>query len=115
VTKQRKRVEPGDIVAYARRPKRRGEVVAHNAVMHTSCMSYGANGFRWFCLKLGPGWKACPCGWRPDLAVHYALAKHVAWIRKIRKRLKSQAAFDRYVAKRVVFPFPIKFERTAGA
>jgi hypothetical protein len=52
---------------------------------------------------LGPGRKICPCGWHPDLGVHYARAENVAWTRKMRKRFKSQEAFDRYVAKRA-FP-----------
>jgi hypothetical protein len=94
------RHSPGDIVAYRRRP-RKGEIFCHNHVVHTSDMPHGTNGFRWFCVKLpARRWQVCPCGWRPDLGVHYAIAGHVQWTRRLRKKLGgSQQAFDRHVAK----------------
>jgi len=78
-------------------------------------MPHGANGFRWFVCRAGSDhWKECPCGWRPDLGVHYAIPEHVAWTRKMRKRYKTQEAFDSYVAERA-FPTiklnPAEFER----
>jgi len=44
---------PGDIVAYHRRPRHRGEILVHNHIVHHSAMSYGANGFRWFSCRAG--------------------------------------------------------------
>jgi hypothetical protein len=101
--KRRSRNEPGDIVAYNRRP-RAGEILCHNHIMHTSRMQSGQNGFRWFvCRAGGSQWKECPCGWRPALGVHYADPHHVKWTRKLMKKLGSQEAFDRHIAKRI-FP-----------
>jgi hypothetical protein len=90
----------GNIIAYRRRP-RRGEVLAHNHVMHTRDMLHGANGFRWFSMILGPGWAKCPCGWRPDLGEHYAAGSHVRIWRQLKKKYRTQAAIDRYVSKLV--------------
>jgi hypothetical protein len=98
--KRRKTTEPGDIVAYHRRPRHKGEILCHNHVIHTSWMVHGVNGFRWFTCRAGGDWMLCPCGWRPDLGRHYALPEHVKWARRMRKHLGSQEAFDRYVAKR---------------
>ena len=94
----------GDIVAYNRRP-RAGEILCHNHIVHTSRMRSGVNGFRWFVVdgRPGHGWRECPCGWRPDLGAHYADPDHVAWTRRMRKKYKTQEAFDRWVAERV-FP-----------
>jgi hypothetical protein len=97
------RNKPGDIIAYNRRP-RADEILCHNHIMHTSRMQSGVNGFRWFCCRAGSSqWVECPCGWRPDLGVHYANPDHVAWTRRMRKKYKTQEAFDRWVAERV-FP-----------
>jgi hypothetical protein len=101
-TKNKFRVErqPGDIVAYHRRP-RKGEILAHNRVVHGSASPHGENGFRWFVVdgRPGHGWKLCPCGWRPDLGVHYAEAENVKFWRDIRRKLGSQEAVDRYAAR----------------
>jgi hypothetical protein len=99
--KFRTKRQPGDIVAYHRRP-RKGEILAHNRVLHCSDTTYGERGFRWFAVdgRPGHGWKLCPCGWRPDLGVHYAQAKQVKFWRDIRKKLGSQEAVDRYQAGR---------------
>jgi hypothetical protein len=100
----RRRAEPGDIIAYHRRPRHKDEILCHNHVIHTSWMHHGVNGFRWFVVdgRPGHGWRECPCGWRPDLGAHYADPDHVAWTRRMRKRLKSQKAFDNYVVKRAM-------------
>ena len=84
---------------YGRKP-RDGEVICHNRVLHTRRMSHNRNGFRYWCpQKPPPGWKVCPCGWRPELGVHYASPKDVSWWREIRKKLGSQEAVDRHVEK----------------
>lgn len=89
---------PGDIVAYRRRP-RKGEALAHNTVIHTRDMLHGANGFRWFSIMQGGGWEKCPCGWRPDLGEHYADPDHVKFWRGLKRKLRTQEAVDRHVAK----------------
>jgi hypothetical protein len=89
----------GEIVGSRRRP-REGEILCHNHVVHDRWMRHGQNGFRWFVVqKPARGWRVCPCGWRPDLGVHYALSEHVSWWREIRKKLGSQEAVDCHVAK----------------
>ena len=90
---------PEPKLRYHSRP-RRGEILAHNHVTHTRTMKHGINGFRWFSMPLEPGWEVCPCGWRPDLGVHYARAGHVEWWRDIHQRLGSQDAVDRYIEER---------------
>ena len=97
-----KKREPGDIVAYRRRPRTKSEILCHNHVVHTRDMHNGFNGFRWFVALAGGRWKECPCGWRPDLGVHHAASDHVKWWRGLRKRLGSQDAVDRYVEKLVL-------------
>jgi hypothetical protein len=83
---------------YNRRP-REGEVVCHNHIVHTRRMGE-RNGFRYWCTPKPPaGWKLCPCGWRPELGVHYANPGHAGWWREIRKKLGSQEAVDRHVEK----------------
>jgi hypothetical protein len=95
--------QPGDIIAYRRRPRGRSEILCHNQVLHTRDMAHGVNGFRWFTARAGGDWKVCPCGWRPELGAHYAWAKHVKFWRDLRKRLRSQEAIHRYIAERI-FP-----------
>src|SRR5262245_10215869 len=97
---RRKPHAPGDIVAYRRRPRSKDEILCHNHVIHTSWMVHGINGFRWFTCRKGGHWVECPCGWRPDLGVHYAHPGHVRETRKLLRKLGSQAAFDRYIVKR---------------
>lgn len=92
---------PGVIVAYHRRPRHKGEILCHNHIVHTNDMPHGLNGFRWFICRAGGHWVKCPCGWRPDLGVHYANAGHVEWTRKMLKELGSQEAFNRWVIERL--------------
>ena len=94
--------EPGDILRYHRRPKTRGEWLAHNHVIHTSNFHHGMNGFRWFSIKAGGDWEQCPCGWRSELGPHYAKPDHVKWTRGVLKKVGgSQEAFDRHVVRRL--------------
>jgi hypothetical protein len=96
-----KKREPGDIVAYRRRPRDESEILCHNHIIHTRDMDHGVDGFRWFtCLK-GGDWEVCPCGWCPDLGVHHAAPDHTKWWRALHKRLGSQEAVDEYVMKQV--------------
>jgi hypothetical protein len=99
MTKKRTR-NPGYIVAYRRRP-RAGEVLAHNHVLHTRWMPHGEKRFRWFSIIPGPGWKKCPCGWRPDLGEHYAWSEHVAFWREMKKKYRTQGALDRHIQRRI--------------
>jgi hypothetical protein len=71
-------------------------------------MPQGINGFRWFVVngQRGHGWKKCPCGWRPDLGIHYAAPPHVEWWKEIRKKLGNQEAIDRYIWNRVSADWP---------
>ena len=95
------KAEPGDILRYRRRPKK-GEWLAHNHIIHASDFDQGTNGFRWFSVKAGGGWKPCPCGWRPDLGRHYAAPGHVRWTRGILKKVGGgQEKFDRYIWRRL--------------
>jgi len=84
---------------YDRKP-REGEIVCHNHVEHTRRMAGNRNGFRYWCADKPPaGWKVCPCGWKPELGVHYANPRYVAAWREMRRKLGSQAAVDRHVEK----------------
>jgi hypothetical protein len=77
-----KRSEPGDILRYRSRPRHRGEILCHNQVLHHETMPHGANGFRYFVCRRGGHWTVCPCGWRPELGIHYAIPEHVKWWRR---------------------------------
>jgi hypothetical protein len=106
--KRRKTHAPGDIIAFRRRP-RLGEILCHNHVAHTSRMTHGVNGFRWFRCKAGSrDWEVCPCGWRADLGIHYAEPEHIRWARWMLKKFGSQEAFERYMREfarlQVLFP-----------
>ena len=106
-----KKAKPGDIAGYKRRP-RKGEILCHNTVVHTRDMESGLNGFRYFVVRTpAEGWEVCPCGWRPDLGVHYAVAEHVNWWRGLRKRLGSQRAVDRHIFKQVTSDWPPALRR----
>ena len=63
-----------------------GWVLCHNHVTHTPAFKYGENGFRVFYMPsiktVAEGWLRCPCGWRPDLGVHYANPDYVASLTK---------------------------------
>jgi hypothetical protein len=101
-----RKVGPGDIVAYRRRSRNKREILCHNHVAHTRWTPHGENGFRWFVAHSGGSqWKVCPCGWRPDLGVHYADLDHVKFWRDLRKRLGSQEAVDRHIRKLVFSEF----------
>jgi hypothetical protein len=71
-------------------------------------MQHGVNGFRWFVVngQPGHGWKKCPCGWRPDLGIHYADPSHVEWWQELHEKLGNQEAIDRYIWKRVSADWP---------
>jgi len=79
---------------YGRSP-RKGEVVCHNHVMHKARTLNGINGFRWWSIATPPPhFDVCPCGWRPELGVHYAAADHVKWWReKIAKHGSLRAVY----------------------
>jgi len=96
-----KHIEPGDITAYRRRP-RKGEWLAHNHIIHATDFQHGTNGFRWFSVKAGGHWKLCPCGWRPDLGPHYAVPSHVKWARATLKKVGGDyEKFDALIWERL--------------
>jgi hypothetical protein len=88
------RSEPGDILRYRSRPRHKGEILCHNHVAHLEDTQNGINGFRYFVCKRGGEWQRCPCGWRPELGVHYALPDH-------RKRIKEGKPMTMY------WPLPV--------
>jgi hypothetical protein len=45
-------------------------------------------------------WEVCPCGWRPELAKHYAKTGHVQWWREQIKERGSLKAVYREVRRR---------------
>ena len=104
-----KHIEPGEITAYRRRP-RKGEWLAHNHIIHSTEESHGSRGFRWFSVKAGGGWKPCPCGWRPDLGPHYADPDHVKWTRRVLKKVGGNyEKFDRYIGRRLRHFYAVNF------
>jgi hypothetical protein len=70
------------ILTSRRTAKQKNWKLAHNHVMHHANMQHSVNGFRRFWIspqltrrKRNP-FVVCPCGWRPDLGVHYAIKSH---------------------------------------
>jgi hypothetical protein len=68
----------GEYAAFERgRPA--GWVPCHNHVLHPHPKwRHGLKGFRAFYAPRADGYAECPCGWRPELGVHYAIPQHVA-------------------------------------
>ena len=98
--------KPGHIVGHSR-PRRKGEILCHNHVLHTAATANGVYGFHWFTVCAPTGWDpareewgVCPCGWRPELGKHYAKADHVQWWREQMKQRGSLQAIYREVRKR---------------
>ena len=79
---RRETKEPGTILRYRARPRHRGEILCHNFVPHYVNQPHGQYGFRYFVCARGAKWTICPCGWRPELGVHYAHPEHVKSVRK---------------------------------
>jgi hypothetical protein len=66
--------EPRKQIYGSKRPA--GYLLAHNFVRPAAAdQKPGVNGFRRFWIPpewVDKGkWKACDCGWRPDLGIHY--------------------------------------------
>ena len=51
----RGKLKPGHIVAHNRR-RRKGEILCHNHVLHTTATANGVHGFHWFTVCAPAGW-----------------------------------------------------------
>ena|SRR5215831_7660588 len=78
---------------------------AHNFITHTPEFHHGDNGFRRFWIPpqwIGKkGWNKCPCGWGPELGVHYAADFHVEWWQSEIKQRGSLKAVHRHIRRRL--------------
>jgi hypothetical protein len=100
-----KKHKPGDIVAARRLPRNEHEILCHNHVLF--------NGFRWFTARRGGEWRVCPCGWRPELGVHYAQASFVKRRRDLKKKLGGTwEDVESYIRKRAFNSMPVEYKRT---
>jgi hypothetical protein len=77
--------------------------LAHNHITHTPEFLNGDNGFRRFWIPpqwiRRQGWSKCPCGWWPELGVHYAATPHVEWWQSEIKQRGSLKAVHRYIRR----------------
>jgi hypothetical protein len=96
--------------------------LAHNFITHTPEFLNGDNGFRRFWIPpqwIGKGWSKCPCGWWPELGVHYAVTPHVKWWQSEIKKRGSLKAVHRHIRRRLRatgdMPLPIDAEIDAEA